>query len=808
MEKIDQSRKAFESIYDFVKLNKEQILTEADARLQIIDRILIEVLGWPREGILTEPPTASGFLDYLLTSGGRNLFVVEAKRAAVPLVSTKNNRLAFYKVGGAALRDAEEGLTQAQRYCSEKSVPYAALTNGLAWVGFRPVRLDGIAFRDGVAAVFPSLDAVSEKFAEFYDLFSQEGVMRRLYSVLLDREEGGALSNVEQMVSVVSPEQIYLMRKTPLAIDLETIFAEFFSNITGDSDRELLLHCFVETAESHEADRNLDKIARDLVNYIRELRSDTGQELRQEIERSLDTKRGQITIIVGNKGAGKSTFIERFFQVVLDRKIRDRCLILKVPLELSDGSIKDVQSWMTDWLVSAAERELYGNKSPTYDELMGIFFDHYQRWTTGEHKHLYDTDRDQFKINFGEYMAQRRIAKPYDYLIAVLKRAIRQRQLLPCIVFDNADNFPVEFQDAVYQYAYSLYRSALSVVVVPITDRTIWRLSKAGALQSYSAKVFYLPVPSTKSVLEKRVLFIKRKLEDGNTAGEYFSSRGVRVTMANLPAFAACVEEAFIRTDFVSRRVGWLTNYDLRRSLELSQKIITAPILKVDDLVAAYFSKSSLGLNEMRVTQALLYGNYNKFKQEAHDYVLNVFMMESGLLNSPLLRLSVLRLLMDRENVAGDAAGAYMRLEEIDRYFEAMGVATRTTYATVEQLNKYRLIEPYEPGNDSLTPTTRLAITFSGRMHVEMCLNDDVYIEQMAQTTPLRSSKAVYAIRGILQGKAGRAEWGKVRKAFGEYCLAEDAKFMDVPQHASYASQDSLRRDFFTRLCAADSRRF
>lgn len=192
-------------------------------------------------------------------------------------------------------------------------------------------------------------------------------------------------------------------------------------------------------------------------------------------------------------------------------------------------------------------------------------------------------------------------------------------------------------------------------------------MSKAGALQSYSAKTLYLPVPSTKSVLEKRVLFIKRKLDEGPEKSQrYFTSRGLRIRMENLPAFAACVEVAFIRTDYIGRRISALTNFDLRRGLELSQKIITAPILKVEELVIAYFATHNVQIPDKRIAQALLFGEYTQFKQQANEYVLDLFSLESGSLNSPLLRLSILRLLMDKENASSDDLGAYIPLQEID----------------------------------------------------------------------------------------------------------------------------------------------
>jgi predicted type IV restriction endonuclease len=90
-------RSVVETLYDRL------IETEQDTRIQVIDRMLVDVLGWQRTDIKTEPSVNSGYVDYLVRSDNRNRFVVEAKRADRLLIDTMNPKFASYKVGGVAL---------------------------------------------------------------------------------------------------------------------------------------------------------------------------------------------------------------------------------------------------------------------------------------------------------------------------------------------------------------------------------------------------------------------------------------------------------------------------------------------------------------------------------------------------------------------------------------------------------------------------------------------------------------------------------------------------------------------------------
>ena len=263
------------------------------------------------------------------------------------------------------------------------------------------------------------------------------------------------------------------MRKSDLAVDLEQVFSQFFGTMSGESDPEMLAECFVETRESRDADTTLDKIARTLTNKIRVVDSGRGGALARRIEAAVETRRGEFVLVIGNKGAGKSTFIDRFFRLVLDRTIRAQCLVVRVDLADSSGGVEGLDGWLTMRLRDALERELFDASVPKYEELQGIFWRDYERWRSGEHKFLYQKNREEFKIAFGQYVYDMVEQQPKRYVLALLSDATRARQLLPCLIFDNTDHFPQVFQERVFQYAQSIFRDVLSFVVCPITDRTI-----------------------------------------------------------------------------------------------------------------------------------------------------------------------------------------------------------------------------------------------------------------------------------------------------------------------------------------------
>src|SRR5262249_52987263 len=149
------------------------------------------------------------------------------------------------------------------------------------------------------------------------------------------------------------------------------------------------------------------------------------------------------------------------------------------------------------------------------------------------------------------------------------------RHRIPCLIFDNADHFSIEFQERVFQYARSLYEKELCLVLVPITDKTSWQLSRQGALQSFYSESIFLPTPSPRTVLERRVSYLEKTLsrEKAESGSGYFVGRGIELSITNLTAFVNCLQGIFVRTGDVAEWIGNLANYDIRRCLDLTRDV-------------------------------------------------------------------------------------------------------------------------------------------------------------------------------------------------------------------------------------------
>lgn len=797
---IDDAFKRFEALASEIALGLVEASTEQDTRLKVINRLLTEVLGWPYSQIKTEEPNKKGYADYALKDDkGRTLCVLEAKKTGKLTVDTASSKKTEVLIGGQVLKPAMDGVDQAVGYCTETSAGYAAVTDGDVWIFFR-LRTDGIPFREGKAIVFPSFTSVLEDFATFFELLALEALLKRLHLARISQAEGVKPRIAEPRYFVRSPEEAHLQVRTELGRDVAEVFNRFFSGMASDQDVEMRTSCFVETQESRVADATLAKIASQLTNTIQQIETEHSEALQEELEAVIQSHISEICLIVGNKGAGKSTFITRFFDDVLPPQIKRACVIASIDLSDFTGDEHSIQRWLAERLRDNLEDAIFRQEEPTYEDYMGMFFRVYKRWSEATYRDLYATDKTKFRIQFGEYVEKRREDAPDDYAQGLMRHAVAGRKRLPCVIFDNTDQFSMKIQEAVFQYAVSLRNAAVCFLVVPITDRSIWRLSKAGSFQSYVSRTFYLPTPPAKEILARRIIYIKSKLEQDEAAsGIYFSSKGIRISIKNLNGFVNVLEEAFVRDERLSGLIGRLSNFDIRRMLLLAQRTICSPTFRVDDLVRIYVDTSRRAFDFRRALRAMITGEYDRHIVASNEFVANLFWTDGGRPHTPLLSLSILAVLANTKIRAGtDVDRMYLAISGLVDFFEPCGIDPEDVRLALAQLLEYRLLEPFEPNTETYSAGTRVAITYSGETHMDLALNEAVYLEQMALVTGYRFE----AVRDEQVANARDMGNAALRDAlvgrFVTYLLSEDDAKIWLPTMDAYKPLRQLRSDFRT----------
>ena len=794
---IDDAKKIFDTICNDKEL-LQNIITEADTRLKLIDDIIVKVLDWNKKQIFTEEYTEDGgYIDYLMKVNSRSCFIIEAKKTSNELWDLYDKSLNSYNISGPALKKALKAIEQARNYAINKSVGNTVVTNGTTWIGFLGIRTDGVEWPEGKAIVFPNLESIEKNFEKFYELFSKDGILSENLRTKIRDAEAGKGGIPPKVLKLPYSKNSILVPRSPLAHDIESVFNKFFDKITDEDDCEMLKKCFVESKESKFADATLKSISENLIADIDKIDTRTNQ-LSKEIEETILTKCGRTVLIIGNKGSGKTTYIKRFFNIVLDPALKKKCLILNVDIGVSPGKLNFTE-WITLRLIEQIHKQLFGKNQgePTFNDLKGIFYRDYHRFKTGTFQRLYDNDRDAFDIKFGEFLEKERENK-FEYLIKLLQNVVSSRVCVPCIIFDNLDHHEKSVQDEVFQYAQAIRDKVLSFTLCPITDKTIWVHSKSGPMQSFVTTVLYLPSPPTKEIIKSRLEYMKNKIKKIEAGGnenreenKYFLKYGIKLNIKELNKFVGHIQETFINTEFTAKIIGKLTNYSVRKCLVLSRAIMTSPVVTPEDLFNSNFSeKSTISLKN--IEKAIIRDKCNIFDQQSNNYILNLFTSNPENYTTPLLKLRILSFLKYKTFLLKHTSNeVFISIDDIYNFFYSLGVNETCVKQSLQHFLEYGLIGCQDASVSDINYAEKICLNPCGIEHLNLATHSNVYLFNMAIRTPMLENDYFHEIEHLTNVEFWKFP-KEVISTFIKYCIAEDKKYIQLNVYEEYNHQWEL----------------
>jgi len=788
MTTLDEAYEKILVIREDVNENIENVLTEEDAKIQIITRVITESLGWSFADIGAERAHENGYSDYLLAVSGLNALIVEAKRIGRIDIRVADKAVQrSLKLNGPALSETTEGISQAASYAQPNGVPVAVLTDGNAWIIFKPT-IAGENYLNKQAFVFPSLDAVVAKFAIFHELLAREPFMKKTYNLMFDELHNARVLLANPLTAALGETEISRQQKSKLAFDLEPVFDSFFSRMTGKDDEDLIIDCFVETAESRIADHSLEKMTARVLGNLSSRAISVEEELSKYLSNAVELDAGESVFIVGPTGSGKSTFIERFFRKTLTAETRSKCIPIRLNFLEASGSIEPTLNWITETLIQHLETALYANGHPNWDELRGLYWTDYKRQSRGVHAKLYSRDKTAFQEKFSEFMAGKVESDREGYLKRILSDIVHNRNKLPVIVADNTDEFPTETKEAIFQFIQSLrVHSKHCILIFPITDKSAWSFTKSDIYSIYQSKSFFLPTPPPREVFRRRIDYLKDKLftsDQEDSKRSYLTERNISISISDLSSFADVLEDAFVSDVYAAKILGEFSNYNIRRTLRLARRVITSPVFQIEDLIIAFASGTATFNRHAKFMNALLKGDYNYYNQNDAESseIVPVFSIDRKFRQSPLLQLRILTLLEATFSGARNVEERHISVGSISDYFQGIGCTEASIDTAVGQLIMSNLVEPFDPSNRGLAASQRLAINYSGRIHLRLATNNQVFFEQMALTTELSDSDVAMMIAAAHKSNQPVFEkFASIRTLFAEYLLEQDEREMSVP---------------------------
>ncbi|MBA4391832.1 MAG: hypothetical protein C0399_12980, partial [Syntrophus sp. (in: bacteria)] len=650
------------------KYSSTHELNEADTRHQVIDVTLHDILSWPRSAVHCESFIDPGYADYGLLGRQDKLFLlIEAKKEGKYFTFPANfgqQSLSSIIRMKTLLTDPtmRSAVEQVRTYCTNVGCEYAAVTNGHQWVFFKTFERQR-DWRDLNAFVIFGL-------RYFCDCFT-DATNKLGYADITDRA-----SLVQLLGGIQSQRREVFYPKTGIvAYDQEVTsnhLAPFLRPLAGrylgvmnERDDEFMERCYVNMREYTVNIAGVNQVIYDCLspyfqNYnVKEFLDDSegGAFGTRIVDGVCGRQKGEVIILFGGKGSGKSTFIRRLLYHRPPDVVKNFAVVAVVDLLECPEERTNIEKQIWIQLLNSIDQNnvLNGDR----EGIINLFADRYRQAQKQTLAGL-DPKSEMYNIQLNGLIKE--WLQDSEYCAVRIAEHWRTRQKGLIVVLDNTDQFSTDMQDYSFTLAQHISTRLKCLVVISMREERFHYSKLHGTLDAFPNSGFHLSSPPTEEVFSKRLAYMSDILASPDRTGAILP--GVdHQKIQNIDRLLRVLRQQFQRgqSSHLDKFLRACAHGNMRLSLELFREFLLSGYTRVDEMIrrGGWTLKIHQVLRPMMVP-------YRFFYAEESSSIPNLFKIRSEISGSHFTALRILTLLSANMSPINPA---YLPFSQLKAYF-------------------------------------------------------------------------------------------------------------------------------------------
>ena len=715
---------------------------EATTRLQFIDELLFDCLGWDKSECVAEDSYEGKYSDYSLGTQYKNL-IVEAKREdtyfEIPAgVNNITFRIQRFKDGAP---EVYEAIKQAMGYCQSRGVPFGAVCNGHQLVAFLASRTDGIPPIEGRALVLNSRQQMVEHFLELWNGLSKDGVTSQGLPVLL--QETGEKPPPDKL-SLRIPKYPRHRKRSNLQTNLQVFGDLIFEDVvrSPENEKDFLRKCYASSGalsqyasiskailQSRYSAEFEESLAGPLLTAATE--KDGRPTITAEMLAQSASRRP--LLLIGDVGVGKTMFVRHFISLDAADLLRE-AVIIYMDLGIQPTLAPDLNEYL-EREISRQLREKHGIDIEEDRFVRGV----YNMDLSGFERSIYSRLRD---IDPLEYEKQRvlfledRLAARHEHLRMSLEHIKKGRKRQIVFFLDNVDQRPYEFQQRAFLIGQSMAERWPVFVFVSLRPETFHRSKSEGTLSAYHAKAFTISPPRVDKVIQKRLRYAIRLLESG-AIGKSITGVRLTVKLQDLLDYLKIIDYSFDKNDELLEFVDNVCGGNIRLALDFIRTFVGSGHADTAKMLRIFRETGKYNIAFHEFVRAVIFGDHRDFDPSVSE-ITNLFDIGGADGREHFLAPIILAFL-GLESQASGSAG-YVAAEALQRYVQRLGFQPVKIIGVLDRLLKKKLVEtetknPLSGGGEVRDHYYR--ITTIGSYYYQKLACSFTYVDAMVVDTPI-----------------------------------------------------------------------
>jgi len=755
------------TIFKRLAKNEWSKLSESDTRSKIIDPLFKECLNWNEEDIIREKGTDSGYIDYLFMKGDKVLFLLEAKKEGLGFKIPPNFKNRHYVINGTLAKCAElkAAIEQARQYCDDKGIKIAIISNGHQYVIFEAITV-GTPWRNGKCIVFNGFEDIETYFNLFFKYLNKNSVLvGSLQNLLSDKTD--LIKFTRPLDKIINKDAI---EPRNYLYNYIAPFVKFiFGDITEDSQIDILNKCYVFDKATYGAndtgikDLFIDRMPHfteeDSIKFFFESEKSAGwfESCVNHVRRN--TKKGELILLIGGIGSGKTTFIHRFYNIIFKEESKN--LWLYVDFKTAPTTVEKLEDYIYEKLINNFEDRYY-EEIKTQLTSFGIVLD--------------KTDKEKYLLN--------------------LFTILRYMNYSVSIVLDNVDRCNINLQEKIFASAEYIVDKFSILTILALREESYYRSKLSGVFDAYHLTKFFIHSPHFEKLILNRIDYMLELLtKDDDLISEIIKKKiNFNGKKEDVILFFNVLKTSLERNKAyfmqpITLFITQISEGNMRDALDMFNYFLSSGNTKVKEIIdtgdrytiAPYQFLKSVILSEA------------KYYRGDKSYIMNLFDLNTELTNSHFLHLRILDYAFVNRSAETRMERGFLEINKLMQEAEDLFIPQSAIEDSLLKLNKFSLIKFENYAQGDLKSVNYFKITGRGSYYLTQFIKKFIYIDLVHADTPICDYNVSEFLRrkidaSLLDDKFERSE------KFLEYLLEMEEK--EFAEHPEYKNSNLTKRRF------------
>jgi len=740
-EAIDNLRQVISSFEAFCKVHGN--VTEADTRANVIDKILKDVCGWPDQWITREEHSDRGRMDYCLGVQNRKFVAAEAKKEGKPFTFPHDISHRSLKLSGSLLTDKNirEAITQVRGYCDDEGIRYAIATNGYAWIVFRAIRED-MPWRNGHARIFPSLEYICKNFTQFWNLLSYEAIC----SGSLDSEFGVTL-RVERELHRVTDKLFNAnlpLERNRLHAQIYPIINTIFEDITEHNELDILTYCYVYSKSLEIVAKDIDIVMKDSIpEFLRKQGTEqlvvtdrySAGKFGPTVSNSISSKKGQMFLLLGGIGSGKTTFLKRYQKTVGKKLLDEHTIWFHIDFINTTLTLGEMEKYVWGTIIYQIRERFAEMNLETRQNLKGAFSDKIRILKETILKRC-DKNSPEYDRLLSEYL-QKWSDDPTEYTPRLLKQVSLSHRKKIVLFIDNVDQLAPKYQASIFMLAQRITNMVNSVTVISLREESYYAVAVQKTFTAYTNRKFHIASPRFRPLIGTRIKFALKALDDAKDTYNLFSHSGIHINKQDLADFLRIVQKSIFGINRnIARFVDAICYGNMRWALQMFGTFLCSGAVDVDKMLRIYRRDGNYYVAFHEWVKSIMLEDRMYYK-ESESPIMNLFDCGTEKNSSHFTCLRILLLLMAYRSQSTKQGQGYMEIAKAESLFEDIFNNREDFIRSANRLLAKQLIEVNTRSTEDIIGASHVRITSAGWYYYRFLVNSFCYLDLVLQDTPL-----------------------------------------------------------------------